>query len=123
MNSANETMLGTNRGVPTAYINDAEAANLNIHDGQRVKLHNDLASMNVEARLSGSVRPGQVILYNGFEPYQYPEWQDFSNLEPGLVKWLHFAGGYGHLQYRVMHWQPVPIDRAVRVDILPLSES
>ena len=34
-----------------------------------------------------------------------------------MVKWLHFAGGYGHLRYRGLHWQPVPIDRGVRVDI------
>jgi hypothetical protein len=33
-----------------------------------------------------------------------------------MVKWLHFAGGYGHLQYRGIHWQPIPIDRAVHVD-------
>ena len=34
-----------------------------------------------------------------------------------MVKWLHFAGGYGHLQYRALHWQPVPIDRGVRCDV------
>lgn len=117
MNSANETILGTNRGQPTVYMNNQDAEARNIKDGQNVRIHNDLASMEVQARVSGSVRPGQLGIYNGFEPYQYKDWQDFSNLEPGLVKWLHFAGGYGHLQYRVMHWQPIPIDRAVRVDI------
>jgi hypothetical protein len=34
-----------------------------------------------------------------------------------MVKWLHFAGGYGHLQYRGLHWQPIPIDRAVHCDV------
>jgi hypothetical protein len=34
-----------------------------------------------------------------------------------MVKWLHLAGGYGHLKYRPWHWQPVPTDRGVRVDI------
>ena len=38
-----------------------------------------------------------------------------SDLEPGMVKWLHFAGGYGHLKYRPLQWQPVPFDRGVRV--------
>ena len=32
-----------------------------------------------------------------------------------MVKWLHMAGGYGHLKYRPWHWQPVPVDRAVGV--------
>ena len=39
------------------------------------------------------------------------------NIEPGMVKWLAFAGGYGHLRYRGIHWQPVPIDRAIRLDV------
>jgi hypothetical protein len=34
-----------------------------------------------------------------------------------MVKWLAFAGGYGHLRYRGIHWQPVPIDRAIRLDV------
>jgi len=63
------------------------------------------------------VRPGQVIIYNGWEPYQFHQWKGAENVEPGMVKWLHLAGGYGHLQYRSIHWQPVPIDRAVHVDV------
>ena len=34
-----------------------------------------------------------------------------------MVKWLHMAGGYGHLKYRPWHWQPVPTDRGVMVDV------
>ena len=74
------------------------------------------------ARVTPAVQPGQLIMYNGWEPYQFKEWQDLSNIEPGMVKWLHFAGGYGHLRYRPLHWQPVPIDRAVRVDVEPVEE-
>jgi len=43
--------------------------------------------------------------------------RDFAHLETGMVKWLHLAGGYGHLRYRPLLWQPVPIDRGVRVDV------
>ena len=42
-------------------------------------------------------------------------------LEPGQVKWLGLAAGYGHLQYRPLSWQPIPCDRAVRVDIEKLG--
>jgi len=48
------------------------------------------------------------------DPSNY-SWSE--NVEPGMVKWLHLAGGYGHLQYRGVHWQPIPIDRAVHVDV------
>jgi len=63
------------------------------------------------------VMPGQIISYNGFEPYMYREWKDAANVEPGMVKWLHLAGGYGHLRYWVLQWQPAPIDRAIRVKV------
>ena len=90
-----------------------------IVNGQDMRVFNDCASLVVQARVTPAVSPGQLVMYNGFEPYQFQGWQDFSNLEPGMVKWLHLAGGYGHLRYRALHWQPVPIDRAVRVDMAP----
>jgi hypothetical protein len=34
-----------------------------------------------------------------------------------MIKWLHLAGGQGHLRYWPIQWQPVPIDRAVRVEV------
>jgi hypothetical protein len=64
-----------------------------------------------------SCRPKQVILYNGFEPYMHEGWYSQADLEPGVVKWLGFASGYGHLKYRPLSWQPIPADRAVRVDL------
>jgi DMSO reductase family type II enzyme molybdopterin subunit len=117
MNSTSKIILQTIRGEPVAHINDKEAAERGIENGQDMRVFNDLASIVVQARVTPAVQPGQIIMYNGFEPYQFKDWKDFSNVEPGMVKWLHLAGGYGHLRYRALHWQPVPIDRAVRVDI------
>jgi anaerobic selenocysteine-containing dehydrogenase len=122
MCSTSRIILGTVRGEPVAHINDGDAAARSIENGQYIRVFNDLGSLVVQARVTPAVRPGQLIMYNGWEPYQFKEWQDLSNLEPGMVKWLHFAGGYGHLRYRPLHWQPVPIDRAVRVDVAPAEE-
>ena len=122
MNMTNRVILGTYRGQPTVYVNDGDAAARGIKDGRDVRLYNDISSVVVQARVTPAVRPGQLIMYNGFEPYQFEGWQDFSNVEPGMVKWLHLAGGYGHLRYRALHWQPIPIDRAVRVDIVPAED-
>ncbi|RLC56793.1 MAG: hypothetical protein DRI30_05330, partial [Chloroflexi bacterium] len=72
---------------------------------------------------SASVRPGQVIIYNGWEPYQFENWWDESNLEPGMIKWLHLAGGYGHLKYWPTEWQPCPAMRATRCEIAPADGS
>ncbi len=118
-NSTSKIILGTLRGEPVVHINDQDAAARGIENGQDIRVFNDCSSLTVQARVTPAVQPGQVISYNGWEPYQYKDWQDISNVEPGMVKWLHFAGGYGHLRYRALHWQPVPIDRGVRVDIAP----
>ena len=122
MNSTSRIILQTIRGEPVAHINDGDAARRGIANGAPMRVFNDCASIVVQARVTPAVQPGQIILYNGFEPYQFKNWQDVSNVEPGLVKWLHLAGGYGHLRYRALHWQPVPIDRAVRVDVEPARD-
>jgi hypothetical protein len=86
-----------------------------------VKLVSNVGEIRIATKLTPSCRPGQVILYNGFEPYMHEGWYSQADLEPGHVKWLGFVGGYGHLQYRVFAWQPIPADRAVRVDIEKLA--
>jgi DMSO reductase family type II enzyme molybdopterin subunit len=116
-NMTNRVILNTHRGRPTVYVSTADAELRGICDGDEVRVHNDVSEALVMARVTPSVRPGQIVMYNGFEPYQFESWRDTANVEPGMVKWLHFAGGYGHLQYRALHWQPVPIDRGVRCDI------
>jgi anaerobic selenocysteine-containing dehydrogenase len=121
MNMINNIIQNTHRGEPFVMINPDDAAAKAIGNGAPVRLHNDVASIEVAAKLSPAVKPGQVILYNGFEPYQHKAWRGQSEVEPGMVKWLHLAGGYGHLKYRPWHWQPVPTDRGVSVDIEPLN--
>jgi len=117
MNMTNNIIQNTHRGEPFVFINDKDAADLGIGNGEQVKLVSDVGDTLLAAKISPSVRPGQVILYNGFEPYQHENWYSQSDLEPGHVKHLGFASGYGHLKYRIFSWQPIPADRAVRVDL------
>jgi DMSO reductase family type II enzyme molybdopterin subunit len=116
-NVANSLMLQGHRGRPHLFMNPSDAQARGIRDGGEVRVHNDMSSIVVAAKLSPAVQPGQVIMYNGWEPYQFKEWKDAACLEPGMVKWLHLAGGYGHLRYWPMEWQPCQMDRSVRVDI------
>jgi anaerobic selenocysteine-containing dehydrogenase len=117
MNMTNNIILNTHRGEPFVFINDEDATRLGIENGERVKLVNNVGDCLVQAKISPTVRPGQVILYNGFEPYMHENWYSQADLEPGHVKHLGFASGYGHLKYRLFSWQPIPADRAVRVDL------
>jgi anaerobic selenocysteine-containing dehydrogenase len=117
MNMTNNIIMNTHRGEPFVFINDADAAELGIENGEKVRLVSNAGESLVQAKLSPSVRPGQVILYNGFEPYMHENWYSQADLESGHVKHLGFAAGYGHLNYRPLSWQPIPADRAVKVDI------
>jgi anaerobic selenocysteine-containing dehydrogenase len=123
MNMTDNIIQNTHRGEPFVLINSADAQARGVGNGDVVELASDVGALQVAAKLSPSVRPGQVILYNGFEPYQHPGWRGQSDVEPGMVKWLHLAGGYGHLKYRPWHWQPVPTDRGVRVCIKPAGKA
>ena len=121
MNIVNKVMQETHRGKPALEMNLDDAHRLGIEDGEEVEVSNDMGVFITPVKLSPSVRPGQVISYNGWEPYQYRTWKGASDLEPGMVKWLHFAGGYGHLRYWPMQWQPVPFDRGIKVAVAKLD--
>jgi DMSO reductase family type II enzyme molybdopterin subunit len=117
MNLTNNIIQNTHRGEPFVFINDGDAAELGIENGEQVKLVSDVGDSLIAAKISPSVRPGQVIVYNGFEPYMHENWYSQADLEPGHVKHLGLVGNYGHLKYRMLSWQPIPADRAVRVDV------
>jgi DMSO reductase family type II enzyme molybdopterin subunit len=119
MNQANRAILGTHRGEPHIVIHPDDAAARDIADNQRVRCFNDVGHFVVRAKLSPSQRPGGVTVYNGWEGYQFEGWNGPNEVEPSMVKYLGFAGGYGHLRYGPMEWQPVPIDRFVYVDVAP----
>ncbi len=117
MNLTNNVIQNTHRGAPFVFINDGDAAKLGVENGKNVKLVSDVGEMIIEAKLTPACRPGQVIVYNGFEPYMHENWYGQADLEPGHIKHLGLVGNYGHLKYRLFSWQPIPCDRGVRVDV------
>ncbi|MDO8616287.1 MAG: molybdopterin-dependent oxidoreductase [Dehalococcoidia bacterium] len=116
-NIMNRMIQDTHQGRPFMFMNPYDAADRNIREGDLVKGYNDKGSFQVWARVAPSVRPGQVIVYNGFEPLMFPGWKDPANMEPGMAKWLGLAGGYGHLRFRSQCWQPTTADRLVRLEV------
>ena len=121
MNMTNWVMLNTHRGHPFMLMNSGDAEARCIENDEEVRLFNDMGEIFVPVKISPAVRPGQLIIYNGFEPYMFRTWKSPSDLEPGMIKWLHLAGGYGHFRYWPIQWQPVPIDRCIRVDVAKLD--
>jgi DMSO reductase family type II enzyme molybdopterin subunit len=119
-NIADRVLLQTHRGVPHVSINPQDAADRGIENGDDVRMYNDIGEVILQAKVAACVQPGQVICYNGWEPYMFPGWSDPANVEPGMVKPLHLAAGYGHLTYRVGAWQIVTVDRGTRVEVAPV---
>jgi DMSO reductase family type II enzyme molybdopterin subunit len=122
LNTANHLMLETHRGTPHVVINDQDAKRLSIEDNEEVRIFNDLGDYRVPALISASAQPGQVVMYNGFDNYQFTNWKGPNDAEPGMIKWLHLAGGYGHLKYWSMQWQPCPVMRNTYAGIEKVDE-
>ncbi len=116
-NIVNKLMLETHRGQPHLIMNPTDATNRGIVDEEVVEVVNDMGSYRTPVKISPSAQPGQIIMYNGWEPYQFPNWNGPSDIEPGMVKWLHFAGGYGHLKFWATEWQPASFCRGTRADV------
>ncbi len=121
MNMSSPLMLETHRGKPFALINEAAAREKGIEDDSLVRIWNDVGEFIVNARLSPAQRPDGLTVYNGFEGFMFPRGRGANEVEPGMVKWLHLVGDYGHLSYAPTEWQPVPFDRCINVDCEPFT--
>ncbi|MBQ62909.1 MAG: hypothetical protein CMQ19_12655 [Gammaproteobacteria bacterium] len=116
INHLNRTVLSTHRGSPNVMVNPSDAKARGVQDDDLVRIFNDVSDFYCHAKVAPNVRPGQVISYNGWEPLQYKDWNGANEIEPGMVKWNGFSGGYGHLNFAFLGWQPIPIDRWTRCD-------
>ncbi len=113
----NQVLARTHRGHPTLCMNPDDMKQRGIADDDTVLVHNDMSSFKVRVKISPSCRPGQVVIYHAWEPYQFPGGKSYDVAIPGLIKWLHLAGGYGHLRYYRWNWVPQQVDRAVSVEV------
>jgi len=104
------------RGEPDVSVNPDDAAARGVKDDDLIRVFNDVSSFKVRAKVAPNVKPGQLISYNGWGGFQYTDWSGANEIEPGMVKWIGLAGGYGHLRHLGTEWQPVPSDRWVRCD-------
>ncbi|MDP3937802.1 MAG: molybdopterin-dependent oxidoreductase, partial [Deltaproteobacteria bacterium] len=113
----NDIILRAHRGKPTLFINPGDAGKRGIKDNDRVRVFNDYAEFHVDVAVGPSVQPGEVIIYHAYEPYQFPGGKSYDVAIPGMIKYLHMAGGYGHLNFWRWNWQPTQADRATRVEM------
>jgi anaerobic selenocysteine-containing dehydrogenase len=93
-----------------------DAAARGIRNRDRLRIFNDVSSFVVQAKVSASVRPGQVIVYHAWEPFQFEGHRSQQALTPNPINPIQLAGGYFHVQPRMAVGTPGPSDRGTRVE-------
>ena len=114
-------LLRLQRGEPVMYMSVSDAQARGIRDGERVKTRNDMGAFEIQVKVSPAVRPGQVIVYHAWEPFQYAGRRSHQVLIPSPINPLHLAGGYFHLQPVPATGSPGQNDRGTRVEVEKLS--
>jgi DMSO reductase family type II enzyme molybdopterin subunit len=112
-----KSMLRLNRGVPLVFIGLTDASARGIRDGDPVRVYNDISSFELQAKVSPALRPGQVIVYHAWEPFQFKDRRSQAAVTPSPINPIQLAGGYGHLQARPANCTPGSNDRATRVEV------
>jgi DMSO reductase family type II enzyme molybdopterin subunit len=119
-----DILAKTHQGRPFMFMNTEDAKARGVEDGDLVHVFNDFDEFKIHVKVTSAarsqkdeLRPGQVIIYHAWEPYQFEKWKSYDTAIPGMIKWLDLAAGYGHLNYYRWNWATQPIDRAVSVEV------
>jgi DMSO reductase family type II enzyme molybdopterin subunit len=111
------------RGEPTVWMGTQDAAARGIRDNDRVRVFNDIGAYETLAKIVPGLRPGQVVVYHAWEPYQFKGRKSYSVLTPSPINPLSLAGGYTHLQPLPEANTPGPSDRDTRVEIEKIASA
>ena len=110
-------MLQLNRGRPTIFLSPRDAGSRGIEDGDMVRVFNDIGRFELAAKVSAATRPGTVIVYHAWEPYQFPGGKSHASAEPAPINPIQLSGGYFHLQPMLAAGAPGSPDRGTRVEV------
>jgi DMSO reductase family type II enzyme molybdopterin subunit len=110
-------LLRLQRGEPVIYMNDHDATSRGLGDNDRARVYNDVGEFEVLVKVSPTVRPGQIISYHAWEPYQFRNWKGHQEVVASPIKPLHLVGDYGHLSYRMYYAAPCYAPRGTAVEV------
>jgi anaerobic selenocysteine-containing dehydrogenase len=110
-------LLRLQRGGPCMWMSVEDARARGIADGDMVRVRNDHGEFRVNAKVAPVMAPGEALIYHAWEPYQFPGWKGNMEVVSSPYKPLHFAGGYGHLRYRIFFAGPIHVPRGIPIEI------
>jgi DMSO reductase family type II enzyme molybdopterin subunit len=112
-----EHMQRLQRGEPLVITSTVDAESRDLADGDHVRVRNDVGSFEAQVKISNALRPGQVMVYHAWEPYQFRNRKSHQVLTPSPINPIQLAGGYFHLQPLMIVGEPGSTDRGTRVEI------
>ncbi len=118
-----KNLLRLQRGEPTMVMSPGDVAARGLRDGDVARARNDIGSFEARVKVSPAVRPGQVILYHAWEPYQFKGHRSHQTILPSPLNPIHFAGGYFHLQPFMITGEPGQNDRGTRLEVERAADS
>ena len=77
-----ENLMRLQRGEPTMVMSPGDLAARGLRDGDLARARNDIGWFEARVKVSPSVRPGEVILYHGWEPYQFKGHRSHQTILP-----------------------------------------
>ncbi len=127
----NERMTVLSRGCEPLWLNDRDAAEIEIRDNDWVEVHNDHGVVVTRAAVSARIPRGICIQYHSPErTYSVPKspLRKFrragghnsltrTRLKPNLM-----AGGYGQFTFHFNYWGPVGCNRDTHILVRKLPE-
>jgi steroid C-25 hydroxylase alpha subunit len=111
-------LLRLQRGGPFLMVSQKDAIARSLEDDDKVKIHNDVGEFLSHIKISASVQPGQVIMYHGWENYQYENWVGYRTVLASPLNPIEMVGDYPYMNPVMAVKQPGQSDRDTRVNII-----
>ena len=127
----NVRMTTLSRGVEPLWLNDKDAAEIDIVDNDWVEIYNDHGVMVTRAVVSARIPRGICIMYHAPERTcsvpksplrKYRRAGGHNSLTRTRLKPNLMAGGYGQFTYHLNYWGPVGCNRDTHILVRKLPE-
>ncbi|MDH3457597.1 MAG: molybdopterin-dependent oxidoreductase [Gemmatimonadota bacterium] len=112
-----KSLLQLQRGGPVVVMSRSDAQARGLADGEPARVWNELGAFHAQVKISDALRPGQLTVNHGWEPYQFKGWSSHQALIGSPINPITLAGGYVHLQPTPISGEPGTNDRATRVEV------
>src|SRR5690606_2038770 len=126
----NLIMLSLNRGGPSVWISEKDAAEAGIVDNDWIEAFNVNGALTARAIVSQRIMPGSCIMYHAQEKVVNTVGSEITGQRGGIhipvprinMKPTHMIGGYAQLAYGFNYYGPVGANRDEIVILRKMSE-